>query len=93
VAHQTYVSQKQSTALSGIGNEASFSTSLTKDDGQQTQEAVLVVRQGNALVTVTYNGSDFETKKAPSVDEVSKGAQSAAKEALAALGKASTVAS
>lgn len=93
VAHQTYVSQKQSTALSGIGNEASFSTSLTKDDGQQTQEAVLVVRQGNALVTVTYNGSDFETKKAPSIDEVSKGAQSAAKEALAALGKASTVAS
>lgn len=93
VAHKTYAAQKQATAVPGLGDEASVGVSLTKDDGQQTQEAILVVRQGNALVTVTYNGSDFETKKAPSADEVSKGAQAAAKETLTALGKASTVAS
>jgi hypothetical protein len=39
----------------------------------------------NALVTITYNGSDFETKKAPSTDEINKGAIKAAKEAVAAL--------
>jgi hypothetical protein len=93
VAHTTYNAQKQSTAVTGLGDEASVGTSLTKEDGQQTQEAVLVVRRGNALVTVTYNGSDFETKKAPGAAEVTAGAQTAAKEALTALGKASTIAS
>jgi hypothetical protein len=92
-ARKTYAAQKQTSALTGVGDEASVSTSLTKDSGQQTQEAVLVVRKGNALVTITYNGSDFETKKAPSATDVRQGALSAAKEALTALGKASTVAS
>jgi hypothetical protein len=92
-ARKTYTAQKQTSALTGVGDEASVSTSLTKDGGQQTQEAILVVRKGNALVTVTYNGSNFETKKAPSATDVRQGALSAAKEALTALGKASTVAS
>ncbi|MFE2425788.1 hypothetical protein ACFXJ5_03350 [Streptomyces sp. NPDC059373] len=92
-ARKTYAAQKKTSALTGLGDEASVSTSLTKESGQQTQEAVLVVRKGNALVTVTYNGSDFETKKAPSATDVRQGALSAAKEALTALGKASTVAS
>jgi hypothetical protein len=37
------------------------------------------------VVIVTYKGSDFETKKAPSTDEINKGAIKAAKEAVAAL--------
>jgi len=36
---------------------------------------------------VTYNGSDFESKKAPGTDEINKGAIKAAKEAVAALEK------
>jgi hypothetical protein len=34
---------------------------------------------------ITYNGSDFESKKAPSTDTINKGAIKAAKEAVAAL--------
>jgi hypothetical protein len=44
-----------------------------------------MIQASNALVTVTYNGSDFESKKAPSTDEINKGAIKAAKEAVAAL--------
>ncbi|GAA3501250.1 hypothetical protein GCM10019016_083570 [Streptomyces prasinosporus] len=40
-------------------------------------------RAANALVIVTYNGSDFESKKAPSTEEINKGAIKAAKEAVA----------
>lgn len=93
VARKTYAQQKRSSSLTGVGDEASVSTALTTDDGQQTEEAVLVVRRGNALITVTYNGSDFESKKAPSAADVRQGALTAAKEALSALGKSSTVAS
>ncbi|CAM5341512.1 hypothetical protein STENM36S_03778 [Streptomyces tendae] len=34
---------------------------------------------------ITYNGSDFESKKAPGTTEINKGAIKAAKEAVAAL--------
>jgi hypothetical protein len=46
---------------------------------------VVIVRASNALVVVTYNGSDFETKKAPSTDEINKGAIKAAKDVVATL--------
>lgn len=45
-----------------------------------------MARSSNALVVVTYNGSDFETKKAPDTDEINKGAIKAARDAVAALG-------
>lgn len=86
VARQTYTAHAQGTAVPGLGDQAAVSEALTTSDGQQTREAVVVVRKGNAIVTVTYNGSDFATKKAPAVTEVRDGALRAAKEALAALG-------
>ncbi len=46
----------------------------------------MLVRVANALVIVTYNGSDFESKKAPDTEEINKGAIKAAKSAVAALG-------
>ncbi len=58
---------------------------LTTENKQETREGVVLARVSNAIVTVTYNGSDFETKKAPSTDEINKGAIRAAKEAAAAL--------
>ncbi|MFD3503650.1 hypothetical protein ACFWWT_14145 [Streptomyces sp. NPDC058676] len=70
----------------GLGDSAYSVVNLTTEDKQQTREGVVVVRASNALVTITYNGSDFETKKAPSTDEINKGAIKAAKEAVAALG-------
>ena len=39
----------------------------------------------NVLVVTTYNGSDFETKKAPSTDVINKGAIKAARDAVTAL--------
>jgi hypothetical protein len=78
-------------AVPGLGDSAYSVVNLTTQDKQQTREGVVVVRASNALVVVTYNGSDFETKKAPSTDEINKGAIKAAREAVTALegGKAS----
>ncbi|WP_306316297.1 MULTISPECIES: hypothetical protein [unclassified Streptomyces] len=72
-------------AKQDLGDEAALSSDVTTKDKQQTREAVLTVRKGNALVTVTYNGSDFESKGAPSAATVSEGAVRAAKSAVGAL--------
>ncbi|MFE7956197.1 MULTISPECIES: hypothetical protein [unclassified Streptomyces] len=69
----------------GLGDEAYSVVNLTTEDKQQTREGEVIARADNAVVVVTYNGSDFETKKAPSTDEINKGAIKAAKEAMAAL--------
>ncbi|KES08738.1 membrane protein [Streptomyces toyocaensis] len=75
-------------AVPGLGDAAYSVVNLTTEDKQQTREGVVVARASNALVIVTYNGSDFESKKAPDTDEINKGAIKAAKEAVAALGDA-----
>jgi hypothetical protein len=72
-------------AVPGLGDAAYSVVNLTTEDKQQTREGVVLARVSNALVIVTYNGSDFETKKAPSTDEINKGAIKAAKSAVAAL--------
>ncbi|BBC31759.1 hypothetical protein SGFS_030530 [Streptomyces graminofaciens] len=74
-------------AVPGLGDSAYSVVNLTTEDKQQTREGVVFARVSNALVIVTYNGSDFESKKAPSTDEINKGAIKAAKEAVAALEK------
>ncbi|MEU6682367.1 hypothetical protein [Streptomyces sp. NPDC046832] len=72
-------------AVPGLGDSAYSVVNLTTEDKQETREGVVIARAANALVTVTYNGSDFESKKAPSTDTINKGAIKAAKEAVAAL--------
>lgn len=72
-------------AVPGLGDTAYSIVNLTTEDKQQTREGQVFVRASNALVIVTYNGSDFESKKAPSTDTINKGAIKAAKEAVAAL--------
>ncbi|MFI2378487.1 hypothetical protein ACH5AO_26020 [Streptomyces sp. NPDC018964] len=74
-------------AVPGLGDAGYSVVDLTTEDKQQTREGVVVARASNALVIVTYNGSDFESKKAPGTDEINKGAIKAAKEAVAALEK------
>ncbi|MFE1248579.1 hypothetical protein [Streptomyces sp. NPDC058735] len=69
----------------GLGDSAYSVVNLTTEDKQQTREGMVIVRASNTLVVVTYNGSDFESKKAPDTDTVNKGAIKAAKEAVAAL--------
>jgi hypothetical protein len=84
-AREAYDGRKQSSSLPGLGDEASEGAELTEDDGQQTRSAVVVVRKENAVVTLTYNGSDFETRKAPDAKAMHEGALAAAKEAINAL--------
>ncbi|MEU6664911.1 hypothetical protein [Streptomyces sp. NPDC046727] len=72
-------------AVPGLGDGAYSVVNLTTEDKQQTREGVVLARVSNALVVVTYSGSDFETKKAPGTDEINKGAIKAAKSAVAAL--------
>jgi hypothetical protein len=74
-----------STAVPGLGDQASVSLNVTTDDEQRIREAVVVAREANAVVTVTYNGGDFETHEAAGTDEIRRGAVTAAKTALAAL--------
>lgn len=74
-----------STAVPGLGDQASVSLNVTTDDKQRIREAVVVARDANAVVTVTYNGGDFETNEAAGTEEIRKGAITAAKTALAAL--------
>lgn len=69
----------------GLGDAAYSVVNLTTEDKQQTREGQVFVQASNAMVVITYNGSDFESKKAPSTDEINKGAIKAAKEAMAAL--------
>ncbi|MFF3328218.1 hypothetical protein ACFYWX_01435 [Streptomyces sp. NPDC002888] len=69
----------------GLGDSAYSIVNLTTEDKQQTREGTVLVRASNALVIITYNGSDFESKKAPATDVINKGAIKAAKDAVAAL--------
>ncbi|MYW66781.1 hypothetical protein GTY65_22320 [Streptomyces sp. SID8379] len=75
----------RTSALKGLGDEARVTSELTTKDKQDTRESVVTVRKGNILVTVTYNGSDFESKGAPSNETVIKGARKAAGDAVGAL--------
>ncbi|KPI30794.1 hypothetical protein OK074_6655 [Actinobacteria bacterium OK074] len=72
-------------AVPGLGDEAYSVVNLTTQDKQDTREGEVIVRVSNAVVVVTYNGSDFETKKAPDTKDINTGAIKAAKEAVAAL--------
>jgi hypothetical protein len=72
-------------SVPGLGDAGYSVVNLTTVDKQQLREGVVLARVSNALVTITYNGSDFETGKAPSTDVINKGAIKAAKEAVAAL--------
>ncbi|MGV4984617.1 hypothetical protein ACWC0C_35490 [Streptomyces sp. NPDC001709] len=73
-------------AVPGLGDSAYSVVNLTTEDKQQTREGVVVVKVSNALVIVTYNGSNFDTKKAPAADEINKGAIKAARAAAGGLG-------
>ncbi|WP_156722226.1 DUF3558 domain-containing protein [Streptomyces apocyni] len=69
----------------GLGDQASVSVDLTTEDKQQTREAVVLVRSGNALVTVTHNGSNFASEGAPGADVIREGAVRVARGAVRGL--------
>ncbi|MFI6943633.1 hypothetical protein ACIBI4_30580 [Streptomyces sp. NPDC050418] len=69
-------------ALNEVGDKAVLTVGLTTKDKQETREAVVVARSGNALMTITYNGCDFESRKAPSAKSIEDGAEDAARAAM-----------
>lgn len=69
----------------GIGEEATLITyGLSKTD-EDFAYATVVARTGNVVVTLTYNGAGYAGAKTPSSADIVKGAQKAAKEAVAAV--------
>jgi hypothetical protein len=90
LAQETYTKSRRSTPLTGLGDEASVGDELTTEDGQQLRQAVVVARLTNAVITVTYNGGDFDSGKAPAADGIRQGAITAARAALTALGTPGT---
>ncbi|MEU4180712.1 DUF3558 domain-containing protein [Streptomyces sp. NPDC026589] len=69
----------------GIGEEATTVTyGLSKTD-EDFAYATVVARTGNVVVTLTYNGAGYAGAKTPSSASIVKGAQKAAKEAVAAV--------
>jgi hypothetical protein len=69
----------------GIGEEATLVTyNLSKTD-EDFAYATVVARTGNVVVTLTYNGAGYAGAKTPSSADIVKGAQKAAKEAVAAV--------
>ncbi|MEU6572410.1 hypothetical protein [Streptomyces sp. NPDC046805] len=72
-------------SVPGVGTSGYSVVNLTTEDKQQTREGMVLIQDANVLVIVTYNGSNFETKKAPDTDEINKGAIKAAKDAVAKL--------
>ncbi|MFJ8249962.1 MULTISPECIES: DUF3558 domain-containing protein [unclassified Streptomyces] len=69
----------------GIGEEATTITyGLSKTD-EDFAYATVVARTGNVVVTLTYNGAGYAGAKTPSSTSIVKGAEKAAKEAVAAV--------
>ncbi|MGW0734534.1 hypothetical protein [Streptomyces sp. NPDC002851] len=73
------------TKIADLGDQAASAAHRSTKDGQKSQKATVTVRDRNALVRVTYTGSDFEDKGAPEADTMREGAVRAAKAAVSAL--------
>ncbi|MFJ4966559.1 DUF3558 domain-containing protein [Streptomyces sp. NPDC088729] len=70
----------------GIGEEATVVTYGLDKTGEDFKYATVVARTGNVVVTLTYNGAGYAGAKTPDASDILKGAQKAAKEAVAAVG-------
>ncbi|WP_328770878.1 DUF3558 domain-containing protein [Streptomyces sp. NBC_00286] len=84
-ARETGATNAKSEPVSGTGNEATqVSYDLKKKEGTFKQQ-VVVARAENVVVSVDYNGAGLAGDKAPSVEDLSKAALKAAKEAVQAV--------
>ncbi|MET7637100.1 DUF3558 domain-containing protein [Streptomyces sp. NPDC005438] len=76
--------------LKGVGDEATSLEYKTKEKYGKSKEEhrlnKLVVRSANTVLTVDYGGAGFEDGKLPKAEDLRKGAEKAAKEALSSLG-------
>ncbi|MET7642364.1 DUF3558 domain-containing protein [Streptomyces sp. NPDC005426] len=81
--------KKLATAPVGsIGEEATKITYDLTKTGEDFKYVTVVARTGNVVVTLNYNGAGYAGAKTPSAEEILKGAEKAAKEAVAAVAAA-----
>ncbi|WP_031511465.1 DUF3558 domain-containing protein [Streptomyces megasporus] len=75
--------------LDGVGDQAtSISFETEKKSGKKTEDyrkQRVVAVTGNVVVTVDYEGAGFESDKTPKAEDIRKGAEKAAKEAVEAI--------
>lgn len=76
------------TAVTGVGDQATTVAAKATVAKVTSQNATLLARTGNVLVIVEYNGAGLVGKKNPSAATVDAGAQRAAKDAVAAVAAA-----
>ncbi|MFE6775314.1 hypothetical protein [Streptomyces sp. NPDC057702] len=74
--------------VTGVGDEAKAVATTTKKDGDEFKNETVVARTANVVVTVEYRGAGYEDAKPPKPEDLKKDAEKAAKEAVAAVGKA-----
>ncbi|MDK0520193.1 DUF3558 domain-containing protein [Streptomyces sp. ML-6] len=74
----------------GIGEQATRITYDLTKTGEDFKYATIVARTGNVVVTLTYNGAGYAGAKTPSSEDIVKGAEKAAKEAVAAVSATDT---
>ncbi|MCX4796737.1 MULTISPECIES: DUF3558 family protein [unclassified Streptomyces] len=71
--------------VSGIGEQATKITYDLTKTSEDFKYATIVARTENVVVTLTYNGAGYAGAKTPSADDILKGAEKAAKEAVASV--------
>ncbi|MEV5204278.1 DUF3558 family protein [Streptomyces sp. NPDC053720] len=73
----------------GIGDQASTIAYDLSKTGEDFKYATVVTRTENVVITLTYNGAGYAGAKTPSAGDILKGAEKAAKEAVAAVASGS----
>ncbi|MFE6978948.1 DUF3558 domain-containing protein [Streptomyces sp. NPDC057682] len=74
--------------VTGIGEQATAITYDLSKTGEDFKYATVIARTGNVVVTVNYNGAGYAGAKTPSGADILKGAEKAAKEAVASVADA-----
>lgn len=72
----------------GIGNAATTVTYEQRKTDADFSYALVVARTENVVIVVNHNGAGYQGLKSPSADDVTKGAEKAAKEAVASVAAA-----
>lgn len=76
------------TALTGLGDQAGSVSGKATVAKVTSQNDTVVVRTGNVVLIIEFNGAGLEGKKNPSANTVRSGAERAAKDAVAAVAAA-----
>ncbi|MFJ6637058.1 DUF3558 domain-containing protein [Streptomyces sp. NPDC091376] len=75
----------------GIGEEATVLSYNTTAGAVQFRHADIVVRTGNVVMTLRYNGAGYEGAPTPDSSALTKSALAAAREAVASVAKANEI--